>query len=559
MESNMTSQFELTLPSIKVTGVAQDDQGNNWYQLKLTSEKGSVSAVVGVHLLDGAPDSLIKAARDLGYAVLGAEKDKLIGLVGNAINKIRGSDLPKFRVATKIGWTPDFRTFITPQECYGLSAEKPSAASLGVPAHADYSRAGDLGEWKKAFKGILADNPLFLFGSCIAFMPPLLALADMAGTTIVFTGETSTGRSTLINFIGSLRGGTPEPGLGFTSAFRTTANFLEPLAVSANDGVLTIDDIRAVPGGEAGRAKFIDEAIFLIPTGRTKGRLDGSGPPVSFRTVVVTSDNLSLKTLLSNGKVKFDESMEVRYIQIAVPFPNGVLHDEGLCREERDDQLKKIKRRSSRHCGVPQHEFLVKLLEAVSNDRKSFCSNLEERIRRQQNRLIAGDATNGAGRVSAYFGLAYAAGCFAIEHGILPVKKTQLRDAVALVYEMHLAAREDTQAANPVSLLREAIFERLDKFMALPKEKDDLSDGDEERVPGFRKGKKGDGDFVFTSAQFDKLMPREIIGTRMCEALKRRGLLSCDKGGKASAKNTKKVRIGGSRPRAYCISARILE
>ncbi len=556
----MTSQSELTLPSMKVTGIAQDDHNNNWYQLDLSSEKASVTTIIGVHLLDSAPDSLINAARSLGYAVVGMDRDKLVTLVGTAINKTRGKDLPKFRFATKVGWTPDLRTFLTPQECYGLPTQKSPAISLGVPSHADYSRAGDIQSWKKSFKNILAENPLFIFGSCIAFMPPLLALVDMAAPTIVFTGETSTGRSTLINFIGSLRGGTPAPILGFQSAFRATANSLEPLAVSSNDGLLTIDDIRAAPGDERARAKFIEELIYLIPTGRTKSRADGSGPPVSFRTVVVTSDNFSLRELLANGKVKFDESMEVRFIQIAVPAPNGVLGDEGLSREQRADEIVKIRRRSFRNYGVPLHEFLTRFLEALAEDRESFCSSLEERIYRQQSRLIAGDATNGAGRASAYFGLAYAAGCFAIDHGILPVTRTQLRDAVALVYEMHLAAKEETKAANPVVLLREAILERLDQFMPLPMERGDLSDGDEERVPGFRTGKKGDGDFVFTSTQFDRLLPREIIGTRMCEALKRRALLSYDTGSiKTSMKNTKKVRIGGRRARAYCISARIAE
>lgn len=546
---------DFTLPDIKITGRATHD-GMPWYKVCVAGKDGN-SCLVSADQLDCGAQPVIDIARSLGYAIATRrDRDKLLEKVGTAINTQRGQSLPLFKIASQIGWTTDLLTFVTPQQFYGRHVDVVGATDLGVPDHANYSRSdGSLRDWQDAFRRVLRKNPLFVFGACLALMPPLLALTGRPGCMFVFTGYSSLGKTTLLDFIGSLRGGKPQPALGFQESFRATANYLENYGLSANDSVLVVDDIRSAPGDDKARAKLIGEAIYLLATGRQKGRLDGLGKPRSFRTVAVTSDNFSLRTLLANGGIEHDPSMDVRLIQIAIPSGKGVIDQQDLTREQRSDQINTIRGASHRHYGFPLHKFLKRLLEAQNEDQEALRSTLKARIDRQVKRLLPGGGENTTGRTADYFGLAYAAGCFAIKNGILPVTKGQLRDAVAFAYEMHLVAHSGAEAADPISQLRAILEEGLERLVVLP-----VNDRNQhEAAIGFSRKLEGGDEFLFTKVQFDRLLPAGMIRSRMCDALHRRGLLNRDVGSsKATVKNTKKVRIGKHRERVYCISARIL-
>lgn len=554
----MKYDSDFALPRVEVTGRTTHD-GQVWYKVSLENSETHSCIISGAHLDKGA-QPVIDVARNLGFALASwRDRDKLLEKVGAAINGQRDRSLPSFAVATHIGWTADLRSFVTPQQYYGRPVHVVGAADLGVPDHADYSRGeGRISNWQNSFRAILANNPLFVFGACVALMPPLLALVDLPGCMMAFTGPSSLGKTTLLDFIGSLRGGKPHSALGFQESFRATKNSLESYGLSANDTVLVIDDIRSVPGDAKERAKLIEEAIYLFATGREKNRRDGSGKPRSFRTVAVTSDNFSLQALLDNGGVARDPSMDARLIQIAIPPEKGVIEGANLTREQRSDQIANIRKATRRHYGFALHKFLKRLVEAQAQDREEFRVRLCAQVNRQVGHLLPDEEANTVGRSAHYFGLAYAAGRFAIKHEILPITEEQLRDAIACAYELHLAATDNTKADDPVALLRASLREKLDELIVLP-----ISDGwsldDLQAAVGLRRTSRDGGHLLFTKTQLDRLLPPGITRKRMCDALLRRDLLDGDKGiSKKSNKNTRKVRLGSLRERFYCISERII-
>ena len=107
------------------------------------------------------------------------------------------------------------------------------------------------------------------------------------------------------------------------------------------------------------------------------------------------------------------------------------------------------------------------------------------------------------------------------------------------------------------------------KALALAISKADLVDlraepshsfGSGTQAIGFKTDRREALEFSFTPAQFAAIIPPPYSLKRICDALKKSGLLLHDEGGSSSsAKNQTKRRICGQRQRVYVISGRLLE
>jgi hypothetical protein len=203
---------------------------------------------------------------------------------------------------------------------------------------------------------------------------------------------------------------------------------------------------------------------------------------------------------------------------------------------------------------------LKRLLEALDRDREGLMLTITKRVARARRRLLNDGASNAESRVSKYFGLAYAAGYFAIKHGILPITTEWLRESIAFGYERHLAAVAGQSADDPVAMLRQALDERADRLLDT-RINQRWSDEIVAAAAGYRTRTAGTEEFFFTKEQFVALLPTNISGKRMCDALKRRMLLIHDEGSSGTTKNQTKRRIPKEtkRLRGYCISGRILD
>ena len=555
----MDVKSRLELPRVDVTGRTNLKTGEAWYRIKFSDGTRSSRCIVSLTDLDSNRAPLINAARRLNYSILGKAQDALITKVGNAINEARTTSLPSFAIADNIGWVKDFQCYVTPQETYGAAASKVEVTELDVPPHADFSRSGSLDTWTETFGEMLAHNRLFVFGACVALMPPLLKLVGYRGCMIVFTGETSTGKSTLQEFMGSLRGGTPHETSGFQETFRTTPNFLERYGLSANDGLLLLDDIRSIPGDARKKAEMVEEALYLYAGAKEKSRLTNKTRARALCPVVVSSDNFTLVKLLDAGRVKADGSMGVRLIQIAIDSSTGVI-DRVPTGIKPEEYIEKIGRDALKCYGAPTHKFLKRLLEELDRDRAELISTFERRIKRARAKLVMEGSTRSEHRIGKYFGLAYATGCFAIEHNILPISRKWLLESIAFAYEMHLAALAEAMAKDPVGELRKILEERSSEFLDLRGGRR-CSDNELDAAAGFRTGTDKVGEFSFTKEQFRALLPPHIPSKRMCDSLKRRGLLIHDTGTKKTPpRNSVRIWISKTRrPRVYCILDRILD
>jgi hypothetical protein len=164
-------------------------------------------------------------------------------------------------------------------------------------------------------------------------------------------------------------------------------------------------------------------------------------------------------------------------------------------------------------------------------------------------------------RRARYFGLAYAAGCLAVEYSVLPVSRRDIRRAVVDVFRRHCEEEDRAQSAHdPVRAIESRVRALTSELLDLRGRESPPTEGEIEAAKGYRVRRHGREELCFTPHQFSKLLPTHLTTNVACNALKKAGLLVADRGGKRStAKNQTKRRIGTKRHRVYCVSASILD
>ncbi len=141
---------------------------------------------------------------------------------------------PKRRIecALQTGWAgTDYKAFVLPDGVIG-----PRAASVayqsGERGSDEYATAGTLAGWKAGIAAMAVGNPLLVLGLCAAFAGPVLARCGQESGGIHFIGDSSMGKTTIIEAACSVWGSS-----GFRRSWRTTGNGLEGAAALFNDPI----------------------------------------------------------------------------------------------------------------------------------------------------------------------------------------------------------------------------------------------------------------------------------------------------------------------------------
>ncbi|MEA3107851.1 MAG: hypothetical protein QOI88_2456, partial [Gammaproteobacteria bacterium] len=181
---------------------------------------------------------------------------------------------------------------------------------------------------------------------------------------------------------------------------------------------------------------------------------------------------------------------------------------------------------------------------------------LKDRIEFLLTKLDLPVGADAEGRVAKYFGLAYAAGLFAIRAGALPVHPKTLRRAIISVFRSR-SANIPPAATDLVGEVRRFILHHEGHF----------HDQRGPRIKLVRRGTRIVGyvtseleakEFTFTRKQLQRFCPPGFRVKHVCEALRTAGLLLHDSSKHPRIlKHQTKRRIAGKRKRVYSVSARI--
>ena len=154
--------------------------------------------------------------------------------------------------------------------------------------------AGTLEGWQTDVAARAVGNPLAVLALSAAFAGPLLARVHRQGAGLHLVGDSSTGKSTLLDMASSVWGHPRE----FGRSWRTTSNGLEAVAAARNDGLLVLDEISECDPREVGAV------VYSIGngTGKTRASRSGGARPVHrWRVVVLSSGERSIAASMAEG------------------------------------------------------------------------------------------------------------------------------------------------------------------------------------------------------------------------------------------------------------------
>src|SRR5262249_41375520 len=131
------------------------------------------------------------------------------------------------------------------------------------------STNGALDEWRENVAKYCEGNSRLIFAVSCSFAGPLLGPVGQEGGGFHFRGMSSKGKSTTTIVAGSVYGG-GDPTLGYARTWSNTANALEAVAETHNDGLLILDELSRCDPRDAGNV------AYMLASGEGKGRLDSS-------------------------------------------------------------------------------------------------------------------------------------------------------------------------------------------------------------------------------------------------------------------------------------------
>ncbi|MEY4645630.1 MAG: hypothetical protein RLZZ596_2461 [Pseudomonadota bacterium] len=312
------------------------------------------------------------------------------------------SEDPKRHIhcALQVGWCGD--SFVLPDSVIGPKSESVIFQS-GERGHEEHTQAGTLEGWRDGIATKAVGNPLLMLAVSASFAGPLLQRCNIEGGGFHVVGDSSTGKTTLIEAACATWGGT-----GFKRSWRATANGMEGAAAMFNDCLLALDEISECDPKEVGAI------VYALGNGRGKQRASRSGNAkgvMQWRCFVISSGERTIATTMQEGGHRAKAGQSMRLLDIPAAQTYGAwdaLHDSTSPAAFSDA----IKRTAAKHHGHAGRAFLEKL----TFDRSDFCAMLEEV---KATAMFATDGNEGQDkRAAARFALIGLAGELATEYGV---------------------------------------------------------------------------------------------------------------------------------------------
>lgn len=443
---------------------------------------------------------------------------------------------PKRRIecALKTGWAgTDYKAFVLPDEVIG--PRKDAVAYQGQErGTAEYSTAGTLDGWRANVAAMAKGNPLLVLGISAAFAGPVLARCGQESGGIHFVGDSSTGKTTILEAAGSVWGGP-----GYRRSWRATANGLEGTAALFNDSLLALDEI-----GECD-PRQVGEVVYMLGNGRGKQRSDRTG---AARTVnrwlcfVLSSGEHSIATTMAGGGHRIKAGQSVRLLDVPALRTYGAWDD--LRHLESGSAFSDaIKRAAATDYGHAGRAFLEKL---TRDHEGSFSDELD--VIKAMPEFQVSDGEGQAKRAAARFAVIALAGELATEYGITGWEEGDALQAAAEGFKAWQSMRGSDQGNAERSQILECIASFIERHG--DSRFSDADSGDDQRAAmvrdraGWWRDTAGERVYLFTSAGMKEAL-KGFDFQRALDVLQEAGVIDAPG---ANGKRAKTVRIRGEGP-----------
>ncbi len=329
----------------------------------------------------------------------------------------------RIRCALQVGWCGN--VFVLPDAVIG-----PNAAGVifqsGERSHDEHRQAGTLDGWQTEIAARAVANPLFLLALSAAFAGPLLKRTNTEGGGLHFVGDSSTGKTTILEAACSVWGGP-----GYRRSWRATANGMEGAAALFNDCLLALDEISECDPREVGAI------VYSLGNGRGKQRASRTGAARSvtrWQAFIVLTGERTIGTTMMEGGQRTKAGQAVRLLDIPAARRFGCFDElHGMATGTALSDA--IKRAATQHHGRAGRAFL----ERLAHDERDMAAMLE-----RLKALPAFNPPEAEGqdkRAASRFALLALAGELATEYGITGWPEQAALDAAVIGFQAWRAMR----------------------------------------------------------------------------------------------------------------------
>jgi putative DNA primase/helicase len=213
--------------------------------------------------------------------------------------------------ATRTGWHST-DTFVLPDYVIG-STNIWFQSNIRVAA---YAQAGDLQKWQTIARQAIG-NRFLIFGISFSLCGPLLSALNIPGVGIHVYGDSTTGKTTLLQ-VGSSCWGNGER---YKRSWRATANGLEGVCVQHTDTLLAMDEIAEIS------ARDLDQVAYFAVNGQGKSRATRHGearPEMRWRLPILSCGEQSVAGKLASDGRSIKAGQQMRLLDIPVSGKHGL-------------------------------------------------------------------------------------------------------------------------------------------------------------------------------------------------------------------------------------------
>jgi len=412
---------------------------------------------------------------------------------------------------------------------------------------------GSLEEWQKNVASAALKSSRTMLAISGAFSGYLLSegvIADSGG--FHFFGTSSMGKTTALRIAISISG--PKDNL---YSWNFTATGAEELACGHNHNFMAFDELKTLDGNAKEAAQKATAFIYTNGTGKAKKRSKSHTPnPKKWETAFLSTGEHSLEEHAQKGGGNRMNGEEVRVIDVPADAGKGMGIFESLpeefevaSTEVASTYAKYLAEQSQRYYGAPQIAFLEKFVADINDERaeKTVRDRIVEYMDyfRDQHDVKAGSEISG--RIADRFALAYAAGCLAIEYGVLPFTSEDVFNGISACYKAALAiAPEDWEEKLRLQVRKLAKYLRSKEFPAMDS-RDTWSKKAIEKYDGFSHTINNIQLIALKRDVVKHLIPAIYLND-VLNFCKSKGYLLSD----ANGNNTRSIALNDKRVRFYC-------
>lgn len=321
------------------------------------------------------------------------------------------------RCALQVGWCG--KVFVLPDAVIGPGADGVIFQS-GERSHDEHGQGGTLDGWQAEIAARAVGNPLFLLALSAAFAGPLLKRTNTEGGGLHFVGDSSTGKTTILEAACSVWGGP-----GYRRSWRATANGMEGAAALFNDCLLALDEISECDPREVGAI------VYSLGNGRGKQRASRTGAARSvtrWQAFIVSTGERTIGTTMMEGGQRTKAGQAVRLLDIPAARQFGCFDElHGMASGTALSDA--IKRTAAHQHGRAGRAYL----ERLAHDERDLAAYLE-RIKALP-AFNPPDAEGQDKRAASRFALLALAGELATEYSITGWPEGSALDAAVIGFQ----------------------------------------------------------------------------------------------------------------------------